>query len=406
MKTWTIAARQVRRSRRRTFVTVAAMGFAGIAMIFYASLTEGFFSSMEQLALVTDTGDLQIHAEGYLDDPNLYARIEAPDAIIAALEEKGLAAAPRLFGFGLAAAGTSSSGAVLRGVDLERQPKVTLLHQAVQRGHWLDAKKPNDVVVGKKLARTLGVSLGGEIVFLSQDTQGFTANEIFKVRGILGTVSEVVDRAGIFIPEASFRTLMSVEDGCHEIVVMRGDVNDDLERIRAEVVAAAPGRDVKTWKKLLPTLAKMLENSDAGMIIMIFITYAAVAMVILNAMLMGVFERIREFGVMKAIGVPPWQVAAMIGFEALILSALASAIALAGGLPLSFYVQSVGIDLSAFLDGVTFGGVAVDPIWRPHVTVKTVFQPLAYLFFITILAVVYPAFKAAVIRPVEAIRHN
>ena len=406
MKTLTIAARQVLRSRRRTFVTVAAMGFAGITMIFYASLTEGFFGSMERLALVTDTGDLQIHAEGYLDDPNLYARIESPDPIIAALEARGLSASPRLFGFGLAAAGTSSSGAVLRGVDLVRQPEVTLIHKAVKQGAWLDGKRPNDVVIGRKLARTLGVGLDSEIVFLSQDTQGFMANEIFKVRGILGTVSEVVDRAGIFIPQASFRALMGVETGCHEIVVMRGDSNDDLEVARAEVVSAAPGHDVKTWRKILPTLAKMLENSDAGMIIMIFITYAAVAMVILNAMLMGVFERIREFGVMKAIGVPPWQVAAMIGFEALILALMAAVIALAGGLPLSFYVQSVGIDLSAFLDGVTFGGVAVDPIWRPHVTLKTVLQPLAYLFFITIGAVVYPAIKAAIIRPVEAIRHN
>lgn len=406
MKILTMALRNVGRTRRRALVTMSAMAFAGAMMIFYVALMSGFTASMERHALSMETGDLQIHAEGYLDDPNLYARIDDSAEVLAELESKGLKATQRLYGYGLVAAGESSSGAQLRGIDLGREPQVTRLPSNVRDGQWLSVDDPQGVVIGHKLARTLDVGVGAELVLLSQDAQGFTANDLYKVRGVLGTVGETVDRSGVLMGEGAFRRLMAVERGAHQIVVARPELNADVDALRDEVQALAPKHDVRTWRTLLPVLATMLESSMLGIYLMMTITYAAVAMVILNAMLMSVFERIREFGVMKALGVSPWQVGALIVLEALLQALIAGFGATALGLPVALYFQRYGIDLSTMMDTINIGGVALKPVWYCHVTVGAVTTPVGFLLIITALSVLYPASKAAWIRPVDALRHR
>jgi len=124
--------------------------------------------------------------------------------------------------------------------------------------------------------------------------------------------------------------------------------------------------------------------------------------------LMSVFERIREFGVMKAIGVTPWQIIMLVFTEAMIQALIASVLAMIFGVGAAFYFQSHGIDLSALLnvsDGANIGGVALDPIWRARITAHSVFTPVVVLVFIIALAVIYPGLKAALIHPVKAIHH-
>lgn len=406
MKIWTMAGRHIMRNGRRSGVTIGAMAFAGAMMVFYVSLFNGFISSMERHALSVDTGDLQIHAQGYLEDPDLYKRIEAPAPVLASLDQAGLHAAPRLYGYGLGAAGTSSAGVQLRGLDLARESRVTVLSEQVAQGTWLDAAAPNEVVVGRKLAKTLGLSPGSELVILSQDTQGYTANELYRVRGVLGVVNEVVDRAGVLMTEGAFRELMAMPEGAHEIIIARADPQSPLEGAVASAQQAAPGMEVKTWRELLPILSTMLDSSSVGMGMMLVITYSAVAMVILNAMLMSVFERIREFGVMKAVGVGPGKVAALILAETVLQAVVASLLALALGVPASLYFQTHGIDLSSFMSGTTIGGVAMTPVWRCDLTLDSVVQPLGFLFVINLMAVIYPAIKAALIKPVDALHHR
>jgi ABC-type antimicrobial peptide transport system permease subunit len=139
---------------------------------------------------------------------------------------------------------------------------------------------------------------------------------------------------------------------------------------------------------------------------MVIITYVAVAMVVLNAMLMSVFERIRELGIMKAVGVTPWQIMLLIYIETLFQIMIASIIALILGISVSYYFQGNGIDLSRLADGVTFAGVAMDPIWRAQVTAESLVIPVLFLFIIGTIAVLYPAVKAALIKPVSAIHHR
>jgi len=406
MKILSIASRNVFRNWRRTLVTTLAMGFSGFIMILFAALMAGMLQTSERNAVAMNLGDIQIHAEGYRDDPDLYNRIDNTAGLVNKLQQAGFHATQRIYGFGLAAAGSTSAGVQMRGVNLKNEATVTQLHKHVMQGQWLAERDPMGVVIGRKLARTLGVRPGDEVIIIGQATDGSMANDLYTVRGILKSIGEEVDRAGFFMVERSFRELMVLPEGAHEIAVMRSDRSSDLESAAAQVAALARGYETLNWRQLQPVIARILDLADAQTIIMILITYVAVAMVILNAMLMSVFERIREFGIMKAIGVTPWQLMALVYAETMVQVVIASIISLVSGWSAAHYFQKNGIDLSAIASSTSFGGVAIDPIWNAHVTTKALALPIVFLFIIAAAAVIYPAIKAAVIHPVQAIHYH
>lgn len=407
MQIITLAARNIIRYWHRSLITIGAMAFGCGIMILFAALIEGIVRDSERNAITMNLGDIQIHRHGYRDDPDIYQRIDDSGELLARLHETGLLASRRLYGFGLMAAGTASAGVQVRAYDIEHEPQVTQLHEHLAQGQWLDPGHPQDIIIGRKLARTLGVGLGDEVVFVGQAADGSMANELYYIRGILKSVSEEIDRGSAYMGLEAFRQLMVIDDGAHEIAIMRPDRNSDLLRARQQVQALAPDLEVMDWTELNPLIARILDMVDAQTIVMIIITYVAVAMIVLNTMLMSVFERIREFGIMKAIGVGPWQIAMLILTESMLQTTLASLLALAGGGALSAWFSDHGIDLSHLAqEGATFGGIALDPIWRAHLNMQAVLLPILFLFLIALLAVIYPAIKAAVIRPVTAIHHR
>jgi len=401
-----LAARNVIRSWHRTVVITLAMAFAGFIMILFASLMEGMLRASERNAVTMDVADIQIHAHGYRDDPDLYTRIDNPDTIVTALREAGFPAAPRLYAFALAASGSASAGVHLRGIDVALEQNVTQIHRHIMVGKWLEPDDPHGVVIGKKLARTLGTAIGGEVVIVGQASDGSMANDLYHVRGILKSVGDEIDRGAFFMAERAFREIMTLYEGAHEIAVMRPGRQGDLDIATEKVAELAPRYEVLNWRQLRPLIARILDMGDTQLIVMILITYVAVAMVVLNAMLMGVFERIHEFGIMKAIGVTPRQIVMLIYAETLLQTVCASFLALTAGWFVAGHFQRHGIDLSRTAGGASFGGVAIDPIWYAHVTTEALMMPIIFLIVIAMLAVIYPAAKAALIEPVKAIHYR
>jgi ABC-type antimicrobial peptide transport system permease subunit len=163
--------------------------------------------------------------------------------------------------------------------------------------------------------------------------------------------------------------------------------------------------EVKTWRQLLPTIASMMDSARGVMIAMLVVVYAAVGILILNAMLMTVFERIREFGVLKALGVGPFDVLRLILLETGIQTGIAIGVGLALGIPGILYLSHTGIDLAGFA-GISIIGIALDPVWRAAISLRVFATPIGVLVLIVGAAVVYPALKAALIRPVDAIHHH
>jgi len=399
-----ISWRNVWRNRRRTIVTIAAMTLALLVMILYSGIVDGMLKSMEGNVLELEVGDIQIFHEDYREDPSLYARIEKPDALIAKLEKAGYRASARLLAAGLAAAEDNSAGATFRGVNVERDAKIGRVWKSVEKGRWLDPKDPAGVVLGKRLARTLNVKVGDEIVALSQAADGSMANDLYRVRGVLMSISDALDRTGIYMTEEAFRELFVIEEGAHQVIVRRSP-GEELPAALAGVKDLAPGLDVKTWKELLPTLASVLESSRGMLYVMFLIVYIAIGIVILNAMLMAVFERIRELGVLKALGMGPGGVLRLIFLESAIVTGISILAGAVLSVPALWYLTVHGINMGR-MGGMAVHGMAFDPVMRAVVSGNIFAGPIVTLVFIVFIAILYPAIKAAVIRPVEAIYHK
>lgn len=387
-------------------MTTIAMAFACMIMVLYGALVEGMIKGSERNAVILNVADIQIHAQGYRDDPDIYNGIADTERLLKNIRSEEFYASARQFGFGLLAAENNSSGVQLRGLDLVHEPQVTELHKHVLSGLWLDKSEPYGVVVGKKLARLLDVKIGGELVFIGQTADGLMANELFIVRGILKSVSASIDNASVLMSKEALSGLLHLPDAAHEIVVMRKDRSSDLAVARSQIAKIADGYETLHWRELLPVIARFLDSSDAQTFIMLLFTYIAVATVILNAILMSVFERIHEFGIMKAIGVTPLQSVILIYVEVLLQTSVASVFGLLAGWWTADYYQTHGIDMSNIAGDFSFAGIALDPVWYAYVTSDVLLDPVIYLFVIATLSVIYPAFKVAKIRAVDAIHYQ
>ena len=402
-----LAIKNVIRYQQRTLITILAMAFAGGIMIFYASLLEGWLVTMEINAISMEMGEMQIHAPGYRKDPDLYTLITDHKQVINQIELAGFAAAGRLLGGGLAAAKENSTGVSIRGVDLKAEQKVVLLQNHIRSGNWLSENDRKGVVVGYQLAKILDVQPGSELVLVGQAADGSLANDLYIVRGILKSVGQGVDRGGLFMVEQDFRDFFVLEKGVHEIVVERTDYSDSLHVATQYLGDLFPHLEVVNWRQMQPTLARLLDLSNVSLVIMLLITYAAVGMLTMNAMLMGVFERIPQFGVMKAVGFSGPRLFGLIFLETVFQVSISTILAVAGGLPLSYYFEKNPLDFSFLLkDSSTIAGIAFEPQWYCHVTADSVLLPVVFLYVVAIVSIIYPAAKAAMISPVQAIHHN
>ena len=399
-----MAWRNLWRNKRRTFVTIAAMSLALLVELLYSGLIVGMLSGMQEDVVELELGDIQVHTPAYLERPSLYEYMPESDALLAHLDELGYPATPRLLGGGLAASGEFSAGVALRGIDVAREARVSRIADHVMEGAWLDRADPKGVVIGNRLARTLSVAVGGEVVVLTQGADGSIANELYMVRGVLSSVAAGTDRAAVYVLDSAFRELMVLPEGAHQVVVRRPPEVPEADA-KAAVQAFEGDVRVMTWREIMPIVGQMLDSVQAMISILYLIVYLAVAILILNAMLMVVFERIREFGVLKAIGAGPMRVFGLIVVESLLQACMALVIGGILALPGMWFLSTRGIDVGS-LGGVDMMGVAVRPMWQGIYTAETVQTPIILLFVIVVLAVLYPALKASWIRPVEAMRHH
>ncbi|MDH5677661.1 MAG: FtsX-like permease family protein [Nitrospinota bacterium] len=404
MSPFKMAWRNLWRNRRRTIATTSALTLALLVTVLYSSMLEGYLVNMISDSLDYEIGAAQVFAEGYQEKPSIYTSMEDSEAIVNRLEKAGLPATERLLGAGLAAAGDSSAGAQLLGVDVAREANVLTIHLQIHQGQWLDPEDPSGVVLGRKLANTLGVEIGQELVVLSQRTDGGIANELYHVRGVLRNVGDMTDRAGLFMTAPAFRELMSFPQGAHQILIKR-QPDMLLPQLKQMAQQLAQGRVVQTWRQLIPALATMIDSSRGMILFMFFILNVVVGIVISNAMLMAVFERIKEFGVFKALGASPGSVLLLIYLESMMQVMLAIVLGGLVSVPLLWYLSTVGIDMKQ-MAGISVMGIAMASQWKAIVTPQTYGAPVVMMLLVVSIAVIYPSVKAAFIKPVEAMRYH
>ena len=394
--------RNLWRNTRRTCITLVAVTLSTAILIASYGLMDGLMKHAVSNATNLMVGEVQVHAPGYLADHSIYRALTEPDLILRAAKQKNVAAAPRRYGYGLVAVGTKSAGARFWGVEPALERTTFDLAQHLDQGRFLSEAQERGVVLGQKLARSLQAQIGSELVVVVQAADGSLGNDLYTVTGILKSAGDSIDRNAALIHATDFVELFVSGERIHEVALnSRGRMS--LDRLKAMLSIAAPEEEIKSWPQLMPEVSDMVNLFDAFIWIFGLIFLLAAGMGVMNTMLMATYERIREFGILKALGATPWRIIMDVAVEAIVLAALGTVCGTILGLAGSYYLQEVGLDLSIFAGTYSVGGVAFDPIWKATISAEMVYIPVVLMLVIGLLASLYPAALAARLDPVTAI---
>jgi ABC-type lipoprotein release transport system permease subunit len=402
-----MALRNIWRNPRRTILTVCAITFATVLLVFMLSFQFGSYETMINTSVKISTGHLQVQAEKYQEKKSIRFVIPDPRAIAAIVDQIPEVAAYTFRGqaFALISSKDRTYGVVVTGIDPQKEATVSRIKKLVQTGNYLTADDVNQALVGNLLAKNLRVSIGDELTLLGQGRDGSIGATVLQVKGIFRSGIDEFDRSAMQIPLSTFQDIFSMEGAVHEVVVI-GKSLSDVSRIKAQLKAALAvlnnGKALKIldWQELMPGLRQAIEMDLVSGLIFYGLLIIVVAFSILNTFLMAIFERTKEFGVMMAVGTTPRRLTKILLTESMSMTLIGIISGICIGIGITYYFQIHGIDFSGGSELLSQFGITGR--MYPKLSLLSVsIGPFMVLFF-TLFAALYPALKVRRLRPVEA----
>jgi len=405
MKITKLSWRNLWRNPTRTNVTILAVSLCIAVLIIFQSMIVGLIEKAKFTTTNLIIGEVQVHAEGYLDDRSIYKSLQNTEEIHLIAKENNIGLVERSYGFGLISSGTKSAGTQFWGINPESELQHFDFANHIDKGNFLTNTSLKKIVLGRKLASSIAADIGTELVVFVQGADGSLGNELFYVAGILKNMADNVDRGAAMILREDFDILFSTNNLIHEIA-LNSKGRFESEEIQKLLSARTADVDVETWQQLMPTIALLTEKMSVFMRTFFSLIFGiAASLGVMNTMIMSTYDRMREFGIIRAIGTTPWRILKQVSLEAILMTIFASIIGVVIGLSVALYFQKYGFDVSGG-GNMSFGGVVMDPIWKASVSAGIVFLPVALLMLVSIVASIYPASIAARIKPVEAIHYK
>jgi putative ABC transport system permease protein len=410
-----LAWRNLWRNPRRTAITMAAIAFGYVMLLFVACLMAGLRWQMIENGTSLVMSQIQIHAPGYYPNRSIQKTlggrqgtdIKAMLATITA-DRQVLAAAPRVYGYALLSAAHRSAGVELMGIVPDQERKITTLDSQIVKGSYVTAQVPKGVVIGDTLASTIGIEMGSETVLLTQAADGSMGNDVYTVVGMFHTGLDALDRGLVLMSLPALQNLLDLTPArIDEVGIKLNDVT------KATAVAAAlsvqldktlPVRAM-AWPELAPELANYIQFNHGITVVFFFIFFLLAVIGVMNTTLMAVVERTRELGMLMALGMRPIQVVVLILTEAAGLAVASLVVGAALAIPILWYLQEHGLDLGgATGEVVSVAGVVVGHLWYGRQDFPAYSQAAVGLAATALVSALYPAWRAAHFRPTEAIR--
>ena len=390
------------RSKTRSSVVITAVVLGTWAGIFMSAFMYGLSMQYIKIQLDNFTSHIQIHTSEYKEEklPEFY--IPDADSLISKLKTK-----PFVTGItgrsvigGLAASGSNSYSVTILGIDPETEKTVTRLHTFMSEGDYFETNSRNPILIGEKLAKRLSVGLRSKVVLNFQDVEGNISAGAFRVSGIFKSPNSVFDEANVLVLKQDLNRLIAKPDAVHEIAIIVDDFN--LADQYAQELVVGNNLAVESWSTLSPALS--YTNSMVGTTLYIVMTIILVALTfgIVNTMLMAVMERQHELGMLMAVGVNKARTFFMILFETLFLSLFGAPFGIALAWVSITLMANTGIDLSAWAQGFEMYGMGTTIY--PELDNEYYFAVGGMIFITTLIASLYPSYKALKLNPVEAIR--
>ncbi len=399
--------RNLWRNRRRTLLTMTAMSVATALVIFMLAIYDGMLWDMIDSATEMYHGHVKVTAEGYQEKRKMQLTIEEDGMRDLIMEHGAEGAAARVRGFALLSFGEGDDAhtqpAELLGIDPDEEHSVTKLHENMKEGAWLSSADSDDIVLGEGLAKRLEAEMGGEIVMMGQAADGSIAAGLFTVGGIVETNDPMRDASLAVVGRTTLQELLVLEGRVHEwSISLKRPIGADVWAVKLQ--KDLPGKDVSSWYEFLPLLKQSLDLWDVSKWIFAFIFYFAVVLIAANTMYMAFFERMREFGIIEAIGMKSRSLSILIVFEGMIMSGLSALIGGAVGIAASFYMVDHPIDLSGFMSAISWGGGAFQPRLKTYPTFENMLTPIVLITALGIIVALFPARKLRKLSPVDVLK--
>ena len=402
---WTLASRNVMRNRRRSVITVLSIAVGLAALTFLWGFVDGMNRQMVNNTTRYFAADLQLHLKGYHDDPSLDRAIETGARLLdqVTADPSVVAATLRLETTVLASRADRSRGIMAFGVDTAGEARVTDLFKAIVDGRGFNGTGDSGVLIGEGMAEALALRAGDELVLVGQAFDGSVASARVPVRGVFRTKIDDLDGYVAVMPMAAMREFLSAPDAATAVAVRLRD-RGAMGAAEQSLSARAGGAyEVIGWPVLLPMVAISIRFHEVMGFVVLTIFFVMVAAGVANPVLMAVLERTREFGIMLALGTTQSMLFRLVVAEALLLGAAGLLLGNIVGVGTTAAFGRAGIDLGAFEAGLRAMPGLADVIYPVVRADRSLVISLLVLLIALVMAL-YPAFRAATLEPVAAIR--
>ncbi len=399
-----IAWKNIWRNKARSLVVIAAVMLGLWAGAFILGYVFGMINQRLEDAIGSEISHLQLHHPKFNEDYDPRFFMAESSTVITSIEDHPdvVGVSGRVLVNGMASSASSSSGGKFIGIDPEKENAVTKLAQQLVEGEYLTNKDKNKVVVGQKLADILNVKLRSKIVLTFQDTEGNIVARAFRFKGIFKSYNSTLERVNLYVNNRDLSRLLGTEDQVHEVAVLMAN-GEGIENFVSALKDQHPNLLVQSWKQISPELGLMIESLDQYMIIFFVIILLALSFGIVNTMLMAVLERVREIGMLMAIGMNKRKLFSMISLETIFMVVIAAPLGLLFAYLTIQWFGTNGLDLSGiYQEGYAAYGFKsmIYPQLAPHYY----FRIMILVVITAILASIYPALTALRLDPVKAIR--
>ncbi len=399
-----LAWRNLWRNHRRTFIMLGAISIGAWAMIFLTALTQGMVTDMVEDGLAVLPGHVQVHHPDYRDDPTVSNLVPLADSELERrfADAEVLAWSTRVKVPAVVMSERETRGVALLGIDPQREMPFTFIDLEATEGRFLESPDDRGLVLGQKLVEELETELGKRVVIMSQDLDNEVADRGFRIVGVFRADRPAHEVAFALIGKQTAQEFLGIGDSVSEVVAF-GDDFRDVTAVRAAVDAAI-GDDsdavANDWPELDRYLGTTLAAMDGFVLIWVIVIFLALSFGLVNTLMMAVFERVREIGVMLALGVKPAAILMQIVFESMLLLALGLAI---GNALAWASVQPIrdGIDISIVAEGMEMMGASSRLV--PDLRLQDLILANGVVLLLGFLASIVPAWRASRYEPVEAI---
>ena len=399
-----IAWKNIWRNRVRSGVIIAAITIGMFAGVFTATFYKGWINQRLEAGVETEVSHIQIHQPDFSENFELKRFIPESEKIADELSQMDFVngVSPRMVVQAMIASSETGTGVRILGVDPEKEKLVTNLFTKVPEGKYFEGVKRNPILIGKKLAGKLKVKLHSKLVITLQDSQGHLTSEAFRVCGIYNVGNGMFEEMNVFVLKSDLARFVQLDESTsHEIVVHlkdHGQLQENTETLSGKYKESL----VQSWKQLTPELGIINEYGNIYIYFFIAIILLSLGFGIVNTMLMAVMERVKEIGMLMAVGMSKFRVFWMLMLETVLLTLTGGFFGILLGLAVTIATMRSGIDLSFYAEGLEDMGYS--SLVFPVVEFEMVSVIVILVLLTGLIASIYPARKALKYKPAEAIR--